>query len=255
MNPVVIIPARLESLRLPKKILLDIHGIPMIEHVRRRVLLSKQVKDVFIATCDKEIKDALHPYGAKVIMTSNKHENGTSRVAEASLKINCDSVILVQGDEPLLLPNQLDLMYQYIYNDRKSYAWNATSPINNTKELLKRSFVKCLVNNSKILKCFRHPNDFNNFNLNKYEIRKILGLIAFKKDFLININKMKKGNVEIKDSIEQMRILENNHELVSVPFQETQDSINEPCDIDVVLDKLKSDEQQKILLNKVINFK
>ena len=69
MKQVVIIPARLNSERFPNKILLDIKGLPMIEHVRRRVLLANNTEEVYIATCDEAIKEALEVFGAKVIMT------------------------------------------------------------------------------------------------------------------------------------------------------------------------------------------
>ena len=100
MREVVVIPARLNSLRFPKKILFNIKGLPMLEHVRRRVLLSKKVDNVFIATCDNEIKNVMESFGANVIMTSAKHLNGTSRVAEAIENIDC-KCYSIQGDEPI----------------------------------------------------------------------------------------------------------------------------------------------------------
>ena len=129
MKQVVVIPARLNSQRFPNKILLDLKGLPMLEHVRRRVLLAQNVEEVYIATCDQEIKQALEAFGAKVIMTSDYHKNGTTRVAEAVKNIDCSEVILVQGDEPLLLPRHLDAMIETIRKDNESVAWNATGPI------------------------------------------------------------------------------------------------------------------------------
>ena len=254
MKPIVIIPARLESLRLPRKILIDIHGVPMIEHVRRRVLLSKNIKDVYIATCDKEIKECVEKYGGRVIMTKRDHLNGTSRVAEAVKGIKCDKVILVQGDEPLLLPSQLDKLSSQIQNDNNSLAWNATAPLESEQELHKHSFVKCSVINSQILYCFRKSPSHNNFETQKKYIRKILGLLAFKKDFLITITKNKAGIIEQLESIEQLRIIENSFPLTSISFEKTQASINEPEDIEIALNVLKNDDEQKGLLNKVLTF-
>ena len=73
MNLKVIIPAHLASLRLKEKILIDIHGLPMIEHVRRRALISKQFDEVVVCTCDLKIKKVINNYNGKVIMTSRKH--------------------------------------------------------------------------------------------------------------------------------------------------------------------------------------
>jgi len=252
MKPIVIIPARLESKRLPKKILIDIFGLPMIEHVRRRVLLSQNIEDVYIATCDNEIKECVEKFGGKVIMTRKDHTNGTSRVAEAVKSIKCDKVILVQGDEPLLLPSQLDELSLKVQKDNTNVAWNATAPIENAEELHKHSFVKCSVVNSQIFYCFRKSPSHNNFDLQKKYIRKILGLLAFSKDFLITISKTKPGVIEQLESIEQLRVIENSYPLISIPFEKTQASINEPEDLEIVLKFLKNDKDQQKIFNKIL---
>lgn len=255
MKQVVIIPARLNSIRFPKKILFDFKGLPMIEHVRRRVLLSKNVIEVFIATCDIEIKEALETFGAKVIMTSDKHENGTSRAAEAVKIIDCTEVILVQGDEPLLLPRHLDLMIETIRRDRKSSSWNATGPIDNEEELNRHSFVKASIYNDKILYCFRKSPSFRNFEIQQQYVRKILGLIAFRKEFLIDLSKMNSTPIERIESIEQMRIIEKGYSIRSINFESSQPSINEPGDVDEVLNYIKNNMEQQDLLKKVLSFK
>ena len=76
----------------------------MIEHVRRRALMSEAIGKIYVATNDNEIADLVKSYGGDVIMTKNRHTNGTSRVAEAITNFDCSHVILLQGDEPLLLP-------------------------------------------------------------------------------------------------------------------------------------------------------
>ena len=151
MKKVVVIPARLNSQRFPNKILLDLKGLPMLEHVRRRVLLAQNIGEVYIATCDQEIKQTLEAFGANVIMTSDQHKNGTTRVAEAVKNIDCSEVILVQGDEPLLLPRHIDAMIEAIRKDNESVAWNATGPIEKEEELIRHSFVKAAIYQDKIL--------------------------------------------------------------------------------------------------------
>ena len=86
----------------------------MIEHVRRRALLSKKISDVYVATCDKKIADAVIAHGGKVILTDDHHLNGTSRVAEAVTEIDASHIILLQGDEPLLLPSYVDAVIDAI---------------------------------------------------------------------------------------------------------------------------------------------
>ena len=113
INIVGIIPARLNSSRYPGKPLINIKGLPMIEHVRRRVSLCKKLKRVIVATCDKEIKQVIEKYGGEVIMTSKNHIMASDRVYEASQKLNCTHIINIQGDEILVIsqddlhPNEL----------------------------------------------------------------------------------------------------------------------------------------------------
>ena len=145
MKIVAVIPAHLASLRFPRKIIFPFHGLQMIEHVRRRAILSKAVSEVYVATCDQEIADVVRGYGGNVIMTSNTHKNGTSRVAEVIKSIDCSHVILLQGDEPLLLPRHVDSVSKAILAEPKVDAWNATGSISDEEELDRHSFVKCAV--------------------------------------------------------------------------------------------------------------
>ena len=114
MKSVTIIPVRMGSSRYPGKPLKKICGIPMVAHCYFRAIRSKKVKDVFIATCDLEIKKCCEDFGAKVIMTSKKHKRATDRTAEALIKIEknikkkIQNIIMLQGDEPLIYPDNID---------------------------------------------------------------------------------------------------------------------------------------------------
>jgi 3-deoxy-manno-octulosonate cytidylyltransferase (CMP-KDO synthetase) len=241
------------SVRFPEKILFPIHGLPMVEHVRRRALLSNMLSDVIVATCDELIASTVKNYGGKVIMTANTHKNGTARVAEAIKKIECTHVILLQGDEPLLLPNHIDIMIKEIKKNKKENAWNITGPIENKEELDRRSFVKCVVNkNEDILYCFRRTPLYSSFEIQKKFIRKILGIIAYEKHFLIKLNNLSQTNIEEAEFIEQMRIIENKYSLKSIPVISSIPSVNEPHEIEAVLNSIKTNEEQKQLLELVL---
>ena len=173
MKIVAVIPAHLASVRFPGKILFPFHGLPMIEHVRRRALLSETINEVYVATCDDEIAQAIEGFGGKVIRTANTHTNGTSRIAEAVQNIDCTHVILLQGDEPLLLPRHLDTIAHAIKNNLEGNAWNATGPIEYPEELDRHSFVKCAVSpENRIMFCFRRSPAYSDFeNQKKFLIR------------------------------------------------------------------------------------
>ena len=252
MNIQVIIPAHLDSIRLKRKVLIDINGLPMIEHVRRRVLLSKMINDVYVATGDLEIKKVVEKHKGKVILTKKKHKNGTTRVLEAIESINSSHVILVQGDEPLLLPENIDLMVKKIISNKDSNIWNAISPLQNDKELDQQTFVKCFVNkNNQITFCFRRNPTFLKLKDLKSSIFKIQGLFAFKKEFLKKINKIKISNYEDAVSIEQMRIIENGFFIEPVKLIKSLPSVNNFEELEIVKNILLTDQRQKELFEKI----
>ena len=253
MKIVAVIPAHLASVRFPRKILFPFHGLPMIEHVRRRALLSHGISDVFVATCDEEIAEAVRGFGGKVIMTANTHTNGTSRVAEAVKDIDCTHVVLLQGDEPLLLPRHLDVFTQAIDANPEGDAWNACGPIEQPEELDRHSFVKCAVSQSaRILYCFRRSPFYSDFEKQQTFVRKILGIIAFRKDFLLRLTALPASPIEQAEFIEQMRIIENGFSLRSVPVTPSLPSVNEPNEAEVVLDYIRNNAEQRALLEQVL---
>ncbi len=110
MNNVIIIPARMGSSRFPGKPLINLMGLPMIIHVWLRCKMSKNIDEVYVATCDKKIKKVCEKFHAKVIMTSKKHKMCMERVVEASKKLNAKNIITVQGDEPLITPKDIEII-------------------------------------------------------------------------------------------------------------------------------------------------
>jgi len=256
MKLVAVIPAHLASVRFPGKILFQFHGLPMIEHVRRRALMSDAISDVYVATCDQEIAETVDGYGGKVIMTANTHTNGTSRVAEAITQIDCTHVMLLQGDEPLLMPSHLDKMADAIRSNPSGDAWNATGPIEIPDELDRHSFVKCAVAESeRILYCFRRSPCYSEFEKQRQFVRKILGIIAYRKEFLTQLALLPSSAIEQAEFIEQMRIIENGYLLQSVPVSPSLPSVNEPKEADIVLEYIRKNPEQKRLLEQVLTMK
>jgi 3-deoxy-manno-octulosonate cytidylyltransferase (CMP-KDO synthetase) len=254
MKIVAVIPAHMASVRFPGKILFPMHGLPMIEHVRRRALLSGAEIDVYVATCDEEIAEAVRGFGGKVIMTKSTHLNGTSRVAEALKSIDCSHVILLQGDEPLLLPRHLDLFVNAIASEPSGYAWNAVGPIETEEELDRNSFVKCSISaTGRIQYCFRRTPCYSAFVAQKTFIRKILGIIAYRKDFLLKLALLPASMIERAESIEQMRIIDNDFILQSVQLSPSLPSVNEPHEAQIVLNYIHNNAEQQGLLAQILD--
>src|SRR5207247_5357698 len=115
---VAVIPARFASSRLPGKPLAEIGGRPMIEHVYRRVSASPLVSEVIVATDDLRIATRVHDFGGKARLTRATHTTGTDRLAEVAASLDCDIVVNVQGDEPLLDPRSIDELVAPFASDR-----------------------------------------------------------------------------------------------------------------------------------------
>jgi 3-deoxy-manno-octulosonate cytidylyltransferase (CMP-KDO synthetase) len=253
MKIVAVIPAHMASLRFPGKILFPFHGLPMIEHVRRRALLSQAISDVIVATCDEDIAASVKSFGGKVVITANTHKNGTTRVAEAVKQVDCSHVILLQGDEPLLLPRHLDILARAVTKEPSVNAWNVTGPIDHYEELDRHSFVKCAVSPSQhILYCFRRSPCYSNFETQKKFVQKILGIMAYRKDFLLKLTMLQSSTIEHAEFIEQMRIIENGFSLRSVQVNPSLPSINELDEVNVVLEHLEQDIEQSELLRRIL---
>ena len=253
MKIVAVIPAHMASVRFPGKILFPIHGLPMIEHVRRRALLSSAEIDVYVATCDDEIAKVVRGFGGKVILTEGVHLNGTSRVAEAIRHIECTHVILLQGDEPLLLPSHVNSFAKAIVSEPSGNAWNAVGPIDLDEEFDRHSFVKCAISSTgRIQYCFRRTPCYSAFDIQKTFIRKILGIIAYRKDFLLRLASLPASMIELAESIEQMRVIDNDFILQSVQLNPSLPSVNEPHEAKIVLDYIQSDAEQRNLLAQIL---
>src|SRR3954452_5264076 len=127
---VAIVPARMASSRFPGKPLVHLLGVPMVEHVRRRAALAEAgVDEVIVATCDTSIMDAVTHAGGRAVMTADTHQRCTDRVEEALRSIDADVVVMVQGDEPLLLPDAVRQVAAPLLADRSLGCTNLLSPL------------------------------------------------------------------------------------------------------------------------------
>ena len=227
----------------------------MIEHVRRRVLLSNLFDRVIVATCDDEIADTVTSYGGEVIRSLRSHSSGTSRSAEAVCNIDCSHVVVVQGDEPLILPSYLELLYDSISQDTNIDSWNLTAPLLSPEQLSQESHVKCIVTPSdRILYCFRKSPCISEFSKQNLFIRKILVLICYTKSTLLDLVSFPPSDLERYEYIEQLSLLVHSFSFKSISAPYTLPSLNEACDLPPIISMLETDTEQALLLKKVLEF-
>ena len=245
----IIIPARLNSLRFKNKILFQILKLPMIEHVRRRAVLTNvNNSNIFVATSSKKIIAVIKKSKGNLLITKKKHLNGTSRVSEVINKIKTAYTIILQGDEPLFFPKDINMIIKKIIKEPNYDVYNTISTINKN-QLLDESIVKCRLNEKKeIIDLFRKTKQkkYNN-------IKKILGIIVFKTDFLKKYKKLKESKNEKDFSIEQFKFLDNKIKIKSLYLKNNSQSVNYYSDLEKVINEYKINKNQKIIYNRIIN--
>jgi len=216
LNIIGIIPARMAATRFPDKPLAMINNMPMIGHVYHRAKLCQNLLDVYVATCDKEIVEYVNSIGGKTVVTKDTHERATDRTGEAFQKIieadgdAFDGVLMIQGDEPLLNPVLLDEMITFHTNHKAPYITNLISEISEIDEFNNPNVVKVVYDkNDKILYMSRSPIPSNAKFGGKHPMWKQLGLILFSKEAIKTYTELEPTELEIVESVDMNRILEN----------------------------------------------
>lgn len=204
-----VIPSRYASTRLEGKPLKDICGHTMVEWVYKRALKSK-LDGVVVATDDERIVDEVKSFGGNVILTRKDHINGTSRIAEVcETYTDYDVIVNIQGDEPLIEPDMINSIIDSFIEDN-------TIPMSTLKYKLTDM---AEIENPNAVKVVTDKNDFaiyfsrsvipypRNLNMNNYY--KHVGIYGYKRDFVMEYAKMASTPLELSESLEQLRVLEN----------------------------------------------
>ena len=251
---IAVIPAHLNSVRLKRKVLIDLFGIPMIEHVRRRVLSSNIFEKVIVASGDDEILNIVDNYGGETIKTYQKHTNGTSRVAEAVKNLDFTHLVIVQGDEPLIKRQHLAKISESIIKNPNIDAWNSISEMSSERDLERENIVKASIDQKgRIIYLFRKSPSFAKPFDQFIYIKKVQGLIAFRKDVLVRLSSIPPSFGEKLESIEQLRIISNGFYLQGVIQNDQVPSINEEGDLQEFFQYLKEDKTQNQKTQSILN--
>lgn len=214
MNFIGIIPARYNSTRFPGKPLALIGGKPMIQKVYENI--SNALENIWVATDSEQIFTTVENFGGKVIMTSDMHQSGTDRCAEAARIIKSekfDVIINIQGDEPFVQPNQIELL-KSCFKESTEIA-TLIKHVETEEELFNPNRPKVVIDNENNALYFsRSPIPFYRgkeksewLSENKYWVH--IGMYAYKADVLQKITNLKQGKLELAESLEQLRWLEN----------------------------------------------
>ncbi|MBN2789518.1 MAG: 3-deoxy-manno-octulosonate cytidylyltransferase [Candidatus Delongbacteria bacterium] len=210
-----VIPARYNSTRLPGKPLREICDRSMILHVCDQVEKSKLISKVIVATDDKRIFDHLVANNKTVIMTAQDINSGTDRCWEAVKDLNCDIVVNIQGDEPLIDPSVIDKTVEELVRSSDAVCSTPVKKISERAELDNMNVVKAVMdknNNAMYFSRSEIPSNRVTTDI-KY---KHIGLYCYKFGFLKKYVEMDRTPNEIAESLEQLRILENGYKIKCV---------------------------------------
>jgi 3-deoxy-manno-octulosonate cytidylyltransferase (CMP-KDO synthetase) len=237
-----IIPARYASTRFPGKPLALIHGKSMIQRVYEQVSKAKMISQVVVATDDRRIVDEVESFGGYVVMTAADHQSGTDRCAEALHKLNADfqAVINIQGDEPFIDPEHIDMLAAMFQNPNLEIASLAT-PIKSEEELTSPNVVKVVVGKSgKALYFSRSPIPFLRDkavgnSLANHTFLKHVGIYAYRSQVLGQIVKLEQSALEKAESLEQLRWLENGFSIHIKSTESESFAVDTPEDLSKII--------------------
>jgi 3-deoxy-manno-octulosonate cytidylyltransferase (CMP-KDO synthetase) len=253
MNIVAIIPARMGSSRYPGKPLADIHGVPMVGHVAFRAAMCKRLDATYIATCDQAIMEYAASRGLNAVMTADTHTRCTDRTAEALLKIekelgrSIDIVVMIQGDEPMITPDMVDLAIGPLLEDPSVNVVNLMADLADAAEFEDPNEVKVVVNlKGDALYFSREPVPSRRKGTPVVPMKKQVCVIPFRREYLLHFNSLPETPLEIIESVDMMRILENGGTVRMVQAHTRTLSVDTREDHARVCDAMKNDPLRKL---------
>ena len=212
----IVIPARLESTRLPRKLLLDQTGQTLLQHTYESAQKSTLAQRVMIAADDQEIVDACQAFGGDAVMTDIGHQSGTDRVAEVAASLEeYDIIVNVQGDEPEIEGESIDKAISVLLDNPEVVVSTLATPITDGSRLHDPSCVKVVMDNKNQAMYFsRAPIPFPRDGEESWltadppSFFQHVGLYAYRRDFLLELANMPAAKTEQIEKLEQLRILE-----------------------------------------------
>ena len=235
MRTTIIIPARYASGRLPGKPLLRATGKYLIQHVYEQAFLAR-ADAVVVATDDQRIFDAVQSFGGQAMMTRSDHPSGTDRVAEVARTLDADVIVNLQGDEPQIEPETLDLLPQLLDQDPEADMATLAVPIRSLEQWHDPACVKVVRDEAgRALYFSRSPIPFvrdgePDFAAEPASFLQHLGLYAYRRNFLLKLAALPPAPPEALEKLEQLRVLAAGHRIQVGIVQHAAKGVDTPAD-------------------------
>jgi 3-deoxy-manno-octulosonate cytidylyltransferase (CMP-KDO synthetase) len=244
----LVIPARLASSRLPRKLLLRETGKSLIQHTYEAARRARRPLGVSVATDHEEIFREVQSFGGKAVMTDPQAPSGTDRVAEAAEGLtDADIIVNVQGDEPELAGESIDLVIKLLEDDRTAVMATLATPIRNRRQWEDPACVKVVFDHrGKALYFSRSPIPYPReqeqalFNSDPPKFYQHVGLYAYRRDFLLKLAAMPPSPLEKLEKLEQLRVLEAGYSILVGVVDEPTFGIDTPEDYRAFVEKYSS---------------
>lgn len=213
MDVIGVIPARYGSVRFEGKVLADILGRPMIQHVWENARKAKTLNDLVVACDDERVYKTVQDFGARAVMTAKEHRSGTERIAEVIADMDVKIVVNIQADEPLIHPSMIDDVANFLLENPQAYVATIMKRIERGEEVPDANVVKVVFDRKGYALYFsRWPIPFVRDEEPGMRVHyKHIGLYAYTKDFLFTYKNLPVSKLETFEKLEQLRILDNGY--------------------------------------------
>ncbi len=233
MKIVAMIPARMGSSRFPGKPLAPILGRSMLEHVYKRTALAASLSEVYVATCDEEICAAVTAFGGQAVMTSDRHERASDRIAEATVGIEADIIVMVQGDEPMVHPDMIEAAVAPMLQNSDIACVNLKLRIDDEADFNDRNTIKVVTDSQGgALYMSRQPiPDAHGQSFGRINAFKQVCIMPFRRDALLGFAELAPTTLEIAESIDMLRFLEHGYPVHMVETTLPTQAVDTPDDL------------------------
>ena len=244
MQAIGIIPARYGSTRFEGKVIKDLCGKPVIQHVYERAKKARLLDDLIIAADDDRILQAVEKFGGKAVFTSKSHSTGTDRLTEVVNQIDVQIVVNIQGDEPLINPLLIDDLVRTMQDDPSIVMATAVKKSHSVEEFKSPDVVKALVDQNRYAHYFsRQPLPGGlKLGAEKSYFFKHIGIYAYNKDFLFTFKKLPKSAWEKSEKLEQLRALEAGYRIKVVETNFETVGVDTPEDLELAKTFLENEK-------------
>lgn len=243
MRAIGVIPARFDSTRFPGKVLADLLGKPLIQHVYEQALKANTLEDLIVATDEEKILKTVQDFGGRAVMTSKEHASGTDRLTEVVNPIDVQVVVDIQADEPLIHFTMIDELVECLIKDTEIPMATLICQIEDMQELVDPNVVKVVKDKNNFALYFSRsliPNLRSSLPLSQsLKFYKHLGLYAYTKDFLFTFTNLPLGELETAEKLEQLRVLEHGYKIKLIETAIDTIGVDTPEDLEKVKQKMQ----------------